>query len=89
MSLKILPTRLILGKVGDDTSSKRAAGRCLFEDVPDPIFGKVPRKVAVKTLVRAASNRMWRCRTVSLYEGHFVLKFHRRSLTPFLSCSLP
>jgi hypothetical protein len=32
---------LILGKVGDGTPNKRAADRSLFEDVPDPDFGKV------------------------------------------------
>jgi len=57
----------ILSKVGDRTANKRAADRSLFEDVPDPIFGKVTRKAVVKTPVRAAYNRMWRRMTATLY----------------------
>jgi hypothetical protein len=44
----------------------RAAARSLFEDVPAPIFGKVPRKAVVKTPVRAGCNRMWQRMTATL-----------------------
>jgi hypothetical protein len=49
---------LILGKVVESTPCDRVATRSRFEDVPAPIFGKVPRTAVVKMPARAGCNRM-------------------------------
>jgi hypothetical protein len=44
---------LIVGKVGGFISNECAADRSLYEDVSDPIFGKVTLRAVIKTPVRA------------------------------------